>query len=43
MSEIRAKFGELLKAERENQGIKLDDLAEQLKISKDPIAPLNNP
>lgn len=35
MSEIRIKFGALLKAERENKGIKLEDMAEQLKISQD--------
>lgn len=35
MSEVRIKFGALLKAERENKGIKLEDMAEQLKISQD--------
>lgn len=35
MNEVRVKFGALLKAEREIKGIKLDDLAEQLKISKE--------
>ncbi len=33
MSDLRKKFGELLKLERERKGIKLEALAEQLKIS----------
>ncbi|NOY89308.1 MAG: helix-turn-helix domain-containing protein [FCB group bacterium] len=34
MSELQKKFGALLKLERERKNIKLDDLAQQLKISK---------
>jgi transcriptional regulator with XRE-family HTH domain len=34
MSDLRKKFGELLKLERERKEIKLEDLAEQLKISQ---------
>jgi len=34
MSELQRKFGALLKLERERKNIKLDDFAQQLKISK---------
>jgi transcriptional regulator with XRE-family HTH domain len=37
MGELETKFGELLKLERERQGIPLEDLSTELKISEDSL------
>jgi len=42
MSELHKKFGELLKLERQRKGIKLEELAEQLKISETNLEHIEN-
>ncbi len=42
MSDLRKKFGELLKLERERKEIKLESLAEQLKISPTHLQSIEN-
>ena len=37
MSELHIKFGELLKLERERQGITLTDVSNELKIAEDAL------